>query len=200
MKPSYTPTLDPKADYHTVHGAPVYLLDPDRTPILSADIYEHGRGAMRYNGAPRVSVLAHSALVALLAERDGENIFCVQDCAAHDLHEVTVGEVVTGIKPHLRGFKDLESAWERRYRGALGLGEPPVLWMRDRVKHYDLRALVVEMTWYRHPALKLLNLPPATPSEMRAGWLTLPRVPGMDWLNWLRLCRWLPRLHWTGRL
>lgn len=200
MKPSYTPTLDPKADYHTVHGAPVYLLDPDRTPILSADIYEHGRGAMRYNGAPRVSVLAHSALVALLAERTGENIFCVRDCAAHDLHEVYVGEVVTGMKPYLRGFKDLESVWEQRMRLAVGIGIPLSPHDKAKVKHYDLRALVVEMTWYKHPHLKLLNLPPATPSEMRAAWMTLPRVPGMDWLNWRRLCRWLPRLRWAGRL
>lgn len=197
---AYLPDPDPSADYHTVHGMPVYLLAPHRTAILARDVYAHARGATRYNGAPPVSVLAHSALTALLAERAGESRWLVADCAAHDLHEVTVGEVVSGIKPYLRGFKDMESAWERRYRGALGLGNPLLSWEKDRIKLYDIRALVVEMTWYRHPHLKLLNQPLATPSEMRAAWMTLPRVPGMDWLNWRRLCGWLPRLRWTGPL
>lgn len=200
MKCRYTPMLDRQADYHTIHGAPVYLLEPDRTPILAADIREHARGASRYNGAPPVSVLAHSALVALLAERAGEGVFCVRDCAVHDLHEVYVGEVVSGSKVYLRGFRDLESTWERTIRRAVGITMP--LPPRDKavVKHYDLRALVVEMTWCRHPALKLLDLPPATPAEMRAAWMTLPRVPGMDWLNWRRLCGWLPRLRLTTPL
>lgn len=197
---TFIPIPSPHADYHMMSGCPVYAMDPGRTVILASDIYAHARGAARYNGAPPVSVLAHSALVAMLAERAGESACVVSYCAGHDLAEAYTGEIVSALKPIL-SFKAFEVPWERRVRRAVGHSPDDFdADLKHRIKVYDLRALRVELEYYRHPVLQISKLPPATSSERRAGWLTLPRIPGMDWLNWRRLCQWIPRLTVQGPL
>lgn len=193
-RPRLTPDRD--ADLHTVSGVPVYLDRPFQTGILARDLRAHAVGGVRYNGAPAVTILAHSVLVAALAEDAGESVEVVQHAAAHDLAEaIPLGEVVTGLKRRLPNYKALEEVWEPRIRVACGLSYnmPPAI--KRQVKVYDRRAFVCELWWFNHPMLSLFPKELPTPRER---WLTamvfLP-VVGSVWMLWRRVCRWLPNLR-----
>lgn len=196
----YTPIPDRAADWHTISGVPVYCADPDRTVILSRDLFEHANGSSRYNGAPFVTVLQHSRLVAALAEADPEirDPDVIRWCAVHDLAEVYTGEVIRGIKRHLGpAFKGFETQWERRVFGAvMGISEMSAE-MKGIVKHYDLRALRVEMELNRCPALSISSLHAASPTELQIGATVMGAPPAFLWAG---MCALLPRLKLTGPL
>jgi len=194
-------TPDREADMHTRSGVPVYLDRPFSTAILARDLRDHAAGGTRYNGAPPVTILQHSVLVAALAQAAGEDEELVRYCAAHDLAEaVPLGEVVTGLKRHLPEYKAMEDGWEPRIRVACGLAYHLPAGMKARIKVYDLRALMCELWWYRHPCLAIKS--GALPSR-REKWVTalvmLPVVGSVSVL-WRRLTRWLPTLREAGPL
>jgi hypothetical protein len=197
---TYRLTPDPLADMHTASGVPVYLREPWRTAILSRDLRAHS-AATRYNGAPPVTILQHSVLVAALAQAAGESRHIVQHCAAHDLAEaVPLGEIVTGIKRLLPEYLELERIWEPRIRDAVGVGTDYPSEVKRRVKVYDLRALACELWWHRHPVLAIK--PFASPDRSER-WITRSvfwPVVGAESVLWERLCGWLPRLREDGPL
>lgn len=188
-------TPDPRADFHTVSGVPVYIQDPWGTAILSQDLYQHARGGTRYNGAPPVTILQHSVLVAALAEAAGEPAPVVQHSAGHDLAEaVPLGEVVRGLKKYLPEYKALEEIWEPRVRSAIGLDVAMPADIKRAVKKYDLRALECELWWFRHPCRTIKPGPPPTLREKLVTATVFLPIVGASWVLWRRLCRWLPRL------
>lgn len=197
---TYRLTPDPLADLHTVSGAPVYLDEPWRTAILASDLRAHAR-AHRYNGAPPVTILQHSVLVADLARAAGESDQIVQHCAAHDLAEaVPLGEVVTAIKRRLPEYLALERIWEPRIRDAVGVGTEYPTEVKRRVKFYDLRALACELTWHRHPVRQIKTLADLSPEERWIMRSVFWPVVGSERVLWGRLCRYLPRLGEEGPL
>jgi hypothetical protein len=194
-------TPDRLADMHTYSGVPVYLKDPWRTAILARDIRACAAGGSRYNGAPRVSILAHSVLVAALAEADGATEEVVSHCAAHDLAEaVPLGEVVAGLKRYLPEYKALEQIWEPRIRSAVGLSVVLPPHIKREVKRYDLRALACELWWFKHPCLAIKECDPPTLREKLITASVFLPVVGSEAGLWRRLCRWLPRLRSTDVL
>ncbi len=201
-KPRYRLVPDPEASWHTRSGTPIYADRPEMSAILARDIYAHASGERRYNGAPRVSVLQHSALVGMLAELAEETPEVVQECYAHDLAEAYTGECMKGLKKLLH-FETFEASWECRVRDVLGFSRgQPRPEVKRRIKHFDIRALLIELWFYRHPvlALRIQREPAITPAEKALGLATLVPLPGMDRLNWKRLCRWLPKLREEGPL
>jgi predicted RecB family endonuclease len=71
---------------------------------------------------------------------------------AHDLHEVYVADIVSGMKPHLTNYRRIEYSWEVYVHESLGL--PWSLRPHEEVKYVDMRALVLEMNVLRHPSAK----------------------------------------------
>lgn len=199
--PTYRLTPDKHADMHTVSGVPVYLGAPWRTAILARDLRAHAAGLSRYNGAPRVTVLQHSVLVAMLAEAAGEPSEIVAQCAAHDLAEaVPLGEVVTGLKRRLPEYQEFEHAWEPRIRAAVGLPEVLPLDMKVKIKTYDMRALMVELWWHNHPGRLIKADHNLLPGERWIAWQVFGPVIGCTSALWWRMTRWLPRLLEVGPL
>ncbi len=197
----YRLTPDKHADMHTRSGVPVYLGDPWRTAILAKDLRAHASGLSRYNGAPRVTVLQHSVLVAMLAEAAGEVPYIVAQCAAHDLAEaVPLGEVVSGLKRRLPEYQEFEHAWEPRIRAAVGLPEVMPLDVKTRIKVYDKRALLVELWWHNHPARLIKTDHQPTARERRIGWQVFGPLIGCTPVLWWRMTRWLPKLQEVGPL
>ena len=198
---SYRLSPDRLADMHTRSGVPVYLEHPDRTAILARDLYLHAKGGTRYNGAPPVTILQHSVLVAALAAVAGEPSDVVRHAAAHDLAEaVPLGEVVKGLKRLLPEYKRLEDRWEPRIRRAVGLSYLMPEPIKARVKVHDLRALVCELWWHGHPILVLHEHRLPTWREKWVTALVLLPLPGWSVLLWWALCRWLPALRKAGPL
>lgn len=137
-------------------GDLVWYLDPDATPMprgqLGKILGVPLSRICRYMGVIQVSVLEHSALVALLAERAYGDPLLVAYAAAHDLHEGIVGDWPSGLKEAVPEFKTrVEDPWERRVHEAVGLPWPAPEDIRQRVKKLDLRARVVEMCMNVHP-------------------------------------------------
>lgn len=199
--PTYRLTPDKHADMHTVSGVPVYLGAPWRTAILARDLRAHANGATRYNGAPPVTVLQHSVLVAMLAEAAGESPEVVAHCAGHDLAEaVPLGEVVKGLKRRLPDYQALEHEWEPRIRVAVGLSQvlPPEI--KARVKVYDMRALMVELWWHNHPLRLIRPDHDLLPGERWIAWQVFGPLIGCTAALWWRMTRWLPRLLEVGPL
>lgn len=201
VRRSYRLTPDRRADMHTVSGVPVYLDDPWGTGILASDLRAHAAGGTRYNGAPPVTILQHSVLVAMLAEAAGEPREVVEHAAGHDLAEaIPLGEVVKGLKRKLPDYQRLEHAWEPRVRVAVGLSKDFPAEVKARVKVYDRRTLMVELWWHDHPIRYLHEDRHVSNRERWIAFLVFGPLVGCVPLLWRRLVRWLPRLKRSGPL
>lgn len=138
----------------TFSGQEVWYLEPHRTEIIESDLYEHLQNQGRYAGAIKVSILFHSALCVELAQRENHTPEVVAYCAAHDLHEAYVGDIPSPLKQVLPEFGErIERPWEEHVHRSLGMLYPPPAerMVPEKVKHIDLRALVVESTMCGHP-------------------------------------------------
>lgn len=156
-------------------GKPVWYMDPELTPLELSDFRVPLENICRYNGGVKCSLMQHLALGVLLCElRFGSETAIARNIAgyyaAHDLHECIVGDIVSGMKKHLPGFRTIEQAWEQHVHEQIGL--PLELSMsKEKVREIDLLALVVEMTNLGHPAVEIakqntgLN---ATPEELQS--------------------------------
>jgi hypothetical protein len=144
----------------TSAGDMVWYLDPDATPLprdqLGAILGLPLSRICRYMGTIRVSVLEHSVLVALLAERTCGDPVLTAYAAAHDLHEAIVGDWPSGLKEVVPEFKTrVEDPWECRVHVAVGLPWPAHDEIRRWVRALDLRARVIEMGACGHPLVSL---------------------------------------------
>lgn len=147
----------------TAMGHRVDFKHPEYTIIDSEDLRIHTSNMCRYNGALNWKLVRHLNLCAKLIAIDTEENMqrpafdpaldmAIQQgyAAAHDLHEIYVGDVVSGMKKYMPEYQKLETAWEHWVHGFIGL---PIE-QRDHklIRHVDVRALVIEMDMLDHPA------------------------------------------------
>jgi 5'-deoxynucleotidase YfbR-like HD superfamily hydrolase len=151
-------------DAMTGRGFKIWFLRPELTPIDLEDIKYAANNICRYNGHCTWSLLQHLTLCTLLAQYHLSNDYArfpnkdsvpesveylVAQCACHDMHEIYVGDVITGLKKYLTEFKQIELLWETYVLSTFGLDLPmgATKWF---VKYIDNRALTLEMTGARH--------------------------------------------------
>lgn len=146
-------------DMITSQGHPVWFLEPEKTPVDVRDLKTHTRNMCRYSGALEWHLVKHLALCVKLAEdrygRSSKMPRIAAYCAAHDLHEIYVTDVVSGLKKYLPEFRKIESSWEEYVHEEIGL--PWDHRPSREVKFIDERALVLEMTFLGHPAADLIQ-------------------------------------------
>lgn len=192
---------DDLPDAITHIGYSLWYLKPERTPIDLEDIRYALGNICRYNGHLEWNLLRHLALCTLLAqhntynrflalvEQDGaENAFektsehleLVAQCACHDIHEIYVGDITSGLKKHLPDFQRIELLWETYVLKTLGL-DLPTGKVKAFVKEIDLKALALEMTILNHPGAKYVYVP-VDEEEMRIFDLVQNTSPSACWL------------------
>jgi len=147
-------------DMVTSQGHVVKFDEPNKTTFDLEDIRTQTKNICRYNGAIVWKLVQHLALCVKLT-----NIYFPElssQCRAilagyagvHDFHEVYVGDVVSGLKRYLSEYQKIEEAWENYTHNSIHL--PLEFKDCDRVKHIDIRALVIEMHQLEHPAAPLV--------------------------------------------
>lgn len=148
---------DEDFDAMTSKGHKIWFLHPERTPIDLRDLKKASSNVCRYNGHCVWKLIQHLALCTELAELatrssiyDGQREYLIAQCALHDIHEIYVGDVVSGLKKLLPQYKDIEILWETRVLDYFGL-DLPTGFTKGFVKEIDTRALCLEMTYLRHP-------------------------------------------------
>jgi hypothetical protein len=129
--------------------------------VRPVDLFLLSQGATRYNGAPPVTVLQHSALVLAMGDAVGLSPRLREVFALHDLAgEPYAGEVVTGLKTYTHRLR--EDLAEGRVREVLGVAKPTAD-EKAVCKTFDLLALSAEMTVWEHAGLSVWCPEPATP-------------------------------------
>lgn len=124
----------------------------ERTPIRTLDLFTHASRICRFGGALPWTLLQHSALCVALGYRKRLPDPVVAAVAAHDLHEVYVGDVVAALKQVLPEYKArVETPWEAHVHRALRISWPLEVADKAAVKAIDIRALAVEMVVLGHP-------------------------------------------------
>jgi hypothetical protein len=152
-------------DMITSKGHPVFFDDPKKTYIDIEDLRISTRNICRYNGGLEWHLVKHLALCVLNVETvyeeerwplDSRDIRIQKGfAAAHDLHEIYVGDMVNGLKKHLPHYKTIEHSWECYVHRSLGLA-----WEERNhyvIKRVDCRALAMEMTYLGHPAAEYVR-------------------------------------------
>ena len=150
-----------KFDSMTKSGYKIWFKRPELTPIDMEDIRVATENICRFNGHHKWSLLQHLALCTLLAGfhlktrrsslPQAEDTYLVAQCTCHDIHEVYVGDIVTGLKKHLSEFQIIENAWEAYVLSTLDLDVPEGE-IKSWVKYIDHRALTLEMMGAHHLA------------------------------------------------
>lgn len=142
-------------------GKPVWYMHPELTPLELNDFRIPVENICRYNGGLRWHLIRHLALGVLLCRvRFGTDSIARNVAgyyATHDLHECVVGDMVSGMKKHLPGFRRIENLWEEYTHEQIGL--PLEFCLSHRaVRELDQLALIVEMTRLGHPAEYITRL------------------------------------------
>ena len=116
---------DGTADHSMSSGQGVWLAQPGRTEVHEEDLRRGLVGITRYLGQIRVTLLEHLALCVLIAEdlavHESMRPQIRALVAAHDLHEVYVGDLMPGLKRLVPGLRAVEAAWEKHVHVALVL-------------------------------------------------------------------------------
>lgn len=152
----------------TALGHEINFLHPELYALNLEDIAIHTKNMCRYNGAINWRLVQHLALCYTLAAYDNiknnrNELYQIHYCAAHDLHEAIVQDVVTGLKKVLPEYQIIENKWEARIHDQLMM--PLEAKDHDFVKQIDMRALAIEMYMNRHPGFDYLNAEPITQHE-----------------------------------
>ena len=139
-----------KTAMRTYSGQPIDYRNPQQTEVLWDDL-EVGMRKLRYAGHLNFPISRHLLLCVYLAKiyRDhGGAPLTHRERAligAHDLHESYVMDIPKGLKECLgEAYAVIEAAWEEHVHRELGLW-PITQAERDLAKHYDTRALALEM-------------------------------------------------------
>lgn len=163
-----------RPDMVTSTGKLIYFEDPSKTSLDLEDFRIPLANICRYNGHAQWTLLQHLALCVLLVPlwygeaSPGMRAEYRAALALHDLHEVFVGDMVTGLKRHCPEFVCVEWEWATHVAKELGLGsslEEPLC--QRVVKFIDHRALMVEMDWLKHGGFEWVseNCTPTTSGE-----------------------------------
>jgi len=160
--------LEPRpAQLHTWTGASVTLDGAEGLSftVRPVDLFLLAQGATRYNGAPPVTVLQHSALVVALGDSVGASARLREVFALHDLApEPYAGEVITALKTFTHRFREKQA--DARVHEVLGVARPS----RDEkatLKTFDRLALAAEMAVWEHAGLPVWC--PTAPTELAQG-------------------------------
>lgn len=122
---------------------------PDDVLLYESDLFKGCRDTVRYLSSIEVTLLLHLAFCARLAREDGSDPMTVAACAAHDLHEVYMRDLPTGLKDLLPDYKRIEALWEASIMRRIGVEMTPE--RAAYVKQVDVRALLAEASYFRHP-------------------------------------------------
>ncbi len=157
--PEYTPPPPPRSV--KLRRALIRRYDrPQDVTLYETDLYHGCRTETRYLGVISVPLIEHLALCVLIAQYDYSTPKIVAACAAHDLSEVYLRDLPTGLKDVLPGYRNLEHLWQARIYDALGLydGLDESAWkhLERVVKGVDTKALLVESAVHEHPGLDLM--------------------------------------------
>lgn len=157
--PAYTPAPPPRSV--KLRKALIRRYDrPEDVTLYETDLYHGCRTETRYLGVILVPLLEHLALCVLIARHGHASAKIKATCAAHDLSEVYLRDLPTGLKDLLPDYKALESRWQTRIYNALGLydGLDESEWcqLTRVVKEIDTAALIVESTVHVHPGLGIM--------------------------------------------
>lgn len=152
-------------DMTTACGQYVYYADPYKTKILLDDLAIHASNICRYNGAVNWKLIQHLALCIELGldlqehrattrgiQRTALDQITLGYIALHDFHEIYVGDMVTGLKPHCGDYCLIENSWERWVHESVGLPKGHSVEDIGFVKMVDRAALCLEMYYLKHPA------------------------------------------------
>lgn len=152
-------------DMTTICGHWIYFDKPEEATIDLEDLRIHTSNICRYNGAIDWKLQQHLMLCLLLAQhyapirlreqKPTEHKIQIAFAAAHDLHEVYVTDLVSGLKRHLPDYRAMEALWENRVHESLGL--PLCYRNEDFVKYIDMRALAIETTCIGHPGAEIIS-------------------------------------------
>jgi hypothetical protein len=132
-----------EADMATACNQPIYFNAPEKTTVLWEDLKIALPNICRYGGFVKWSLAKHSWLCIRLAQHRGLDSFTIAYVGAHDLHECYIGDMTSGMKQYVPGFRNIEAHWERYVHDQLGL--PFADRPKDQVKYIDLLALMSEM-------------------------------------------------------
>lgn len=156
-------------DMITSSGKSVYFDKPEETEIVLEDFELPLKNICRYNGHAKWSLLQHLAFCVCLVpvwypEAKKESLAAV---AFHDLHEVIVGDVVSGLKKFIPKFYKLEEKWAKHIAKKLGLLKIfQSAEQKEIVKFIDYRALQLEMYWLEHKGFSYVIGDSPTPNDL----------------------------------
>jgi hypothetical protein len=138
-----------RPDSITHSGEWIFFLHPDRTEIHLQDLYYASSNIRRWNGHLDFSLLKHLTLCVLLAKENDYSLEEVAHCAAHDLHEIYVGDVVTGLKKYIPQFIKIEKEWEYYLHDYFNLPNWDQSEFKTKTKIIDSRSLCLESTLFK---------------------------------------------------
>jgi len=132
------------------HLGPITVADvtnPKPHEVHIPTVIDRINAIRRFVGAPdALTVLQHCRLTKALAIQDNAPWRVVQWAWRHDWHEAATGDIPAPVKRAISSawLEQIERAWDR----AIALAEtiqPPDMWVREQVQHYDLLACRMEM-------------------------------------------------------
>ena len=176
-----------RPDSVTRNGQYIFFEDPSKTEIILDDLRFSTMNICRYNGHLPWRLVQHLALCVLLGSRyldEGRypipigqaakplNVDpkkAIQCLAAHDLPEVYVQDIVTGLKKLLPDYQKIETKWEQYICDYFNI--PHFALNEDYryfVKAVDMKALLCEMQLLNHPGYLLVldSVSPLNPMEI----------------------------------
>lgn len=121
---------------------------PSNTTIDIDDIKFALSNIRRYNGHLDWPLLKHLVLCVCLAQYNDYTDEEVAYCAAHDIHEIYVGDMVSTLKPFVPEFVRLEKNFEYHVHDFFNLDNWCLSENKCKTKWIDLRALCLEMTLF----------------------------------------------------
>ncbi len=136
----------PEYAYRTHRGHMLDFSRPQDAIIDIEDLGHHLARVCRFGGAvdEYYSVASHCTYVSRELERAGYSPYISAAGLLHDSTEAYLGDVVSGLKRLLPGYRDIENAWETRIQDHFD-----IYWKEGRVrqivKDADLRARLAEV-------------------------------------------------------
>lgn len=149
-------------DVITIAGNEISFWKPQETTISIDDLRTHTMNICRYNGAVNWRLVQHLALCGKWVSANNipnlnkaQLIIQTGYAVLHDMHEVYLGDVVTGLKKYLNSYQDLETLWEIYVHDQLEL---PIEYRKHEfIRYADKRALIIESCMLNHPLYDLLK-------------------------------------------
>ena len=136
--------ISPLGSITTRTGRHPVMSDPAGFEVVPEDLRYALSRQCRYAGHCDVTVLQHLHICIQLAHLYGYDAAATAYCAAHDLHEAYVQDIVRPLKALLPDYQRIEALWEAHVHRAVGLEWPLDPLMAQQVKRVDQRAVICE--------------------------------------------------------